>query len=68
MAAQASVSFFEMATLHRGISLAYDVPSNYTKNIDMALYVGLRSLPLLMRRDRNPPPPMSHDLHFFLCS
>jgi hypothetical protein len=37
MAAQASVSFFEMATtLHRGISLAYNVPANYTRKIDMA--------------------------------
>lgn len=35
-AAQASVSFFEMAILHRGISLAYIVPANYTGKIDMA--------------------------------
>jgi hypothetical protein len=32
-AAQASVSFFEMATLPRGISLAYNVPANYTRKI-----------------------------------
>jgi hypothetical protein len=37
MAAQASVSFFEMATLHRGISLAYD----------MALYVRFKIAPTL---------------------
>ncbi len=36
MAAQASVSFFEVATLHRGISLAHNVPANYTRKIDMA--------------------------------
>jgi len=35
-AAQASVSFFEMATLHRGISLAYNVPAHYSTKIDMA--------------------------------
>jgi hypothetical protein len=35
-AAQASNLFFEMATLHRGISFAYNVPANYSRKIDMA--------------------------------